>query len=213
MFISFRKLSSLFFLLLFFPDVVQAQPVIQIRGYNQLYLLDLATGSESLLYTSPYPEIRSVKLSFDGSLVALVEVDIDTKASHLQVNHLKVFHVSGSIVYTGHLDVREYVWDPQSNRLAYITGSFREGARSFDPTGLYLKDFQTDKELRIPTGDLKPYAIRWVNNSTEDAIYIEPFARSNAQPFLRYDLSRKTFEPISFRSTSLPTANTTVFTT
>src|SRR5688572_21619292 len=111
MILSHKNLLFVLSLMLFAGDVLEAQPVVQVRGYNGLYLLDLASGSESPLYTSAYPEIRTVKVSPDGSLFALLEVDHSKKNP---VNHLKVLDASGKLKYEGQQDVREYTWDPRS---------------------------------------------------------------------------------------------------
>ena len=191
--------KSLFCLLslLYSAALLEAQPVVQIRGYNQLYLLDLASGAESLLYASPYPEIRTVKVSPDGSLFALLEVD---HSNGSRVNHLKVLDANGVLKYEGQPDVRQYTWDPKSNRLAYITGTYSEGGVSFIPTGFYLNDFLSKKETRIATEGFQPFELNWVSNATEDAIYVESFSEDQAKHFLRYNLLREIFETIPFRS-------------
>jgi dipeptidyl aminopeptidase/acylaminoacyl peptidase len=196
MIISCRK-PLVLLLLLLSASALEAQPVVQIRGYNQLYLLDLASGSESLLYTSPYPEIRTVKISADGSLFALLEVDHSKKH---RVNYLKVLDRKGTLKYEAQPDVRKYNWDPGSNRLAYITGTFYEGGVSFIPTGFYLYDFLVDKETRITTDGFEPFELNWVRTATEDAIYVESLSRDLEKQFLRYNLLRETFEIIPFRS-------------
>lgn len=179
---------------------IQAQPAVYIKEYNQLYWLELSSGAELHLYTSQYPEIRTVKVSADGSLFALVEVDHSGK---VPVNYFKVFDANGRLKYQGQRDVREYAWDPTSNRLAYITGTFREGGVSFVPTGFYLYDFSSDKETRIMTDGFEPVAINWVSNAMEDAIYVKALSQDPAKRFLRYDVLRPAFESSPFRSVEL----------
>lgn len=194
----YKSRFSLLCLMLFSAIMLQAQPVLQIRGYNKLYLLDIESGAESLLYTSPYPEIRTAKVSPDGTLFALQEVDYSSGSGG--VNRLKVFNAKGTLLYEGRPDVRKYTWDPKSNRLAYITGTFSEGEVSFIPTGFYLNDFLLNKETRIATDGFKPVGLNWVNNVTEDAIYVECLSEDKAKRFLRYNLLREAFETIPFRS-------------
>lgn len=192
--------SLLLICILSMTQSAKGQIAVQIRDFNVLYLIDMQTNSENLFYTSSLQEIRSVKISSDEQYIAILEVDY---SGDYPVNTLKVLSISGNEVYIAPQDVQRYIWSPNSNRLAFITGPYYEGGKGFNPQGFYITEIPTAAQKKIETNGFAPYDINWVSNDIEESIYVASFSADQKKQYLKYNLSRNRFETINFRSSDI----------
>jgi len=124
-------------------------------------------GKEVTIYETSKDVIgfRGFHLSPCGRYIAVIETTrgFTPEGKHdfevLPKNSMVIIDTSGSVLYSLDEDVRKIVWSPDGNKIAYITGEYREGGVGFRTTGIYVFDL-TDGSRKEITKDFEYDTLR-----------------------------------------------------
>jgi ribosomal protein L24E len=165
-----------------------------------LYAEKMSTHARTVLYRGQ-GVLSEIQATPGGNLVGVVErqweenvtkdratyVDrrVDKSGRLLEVfyfedSKLVVLNLDGTIIDT--IDgVRRYAWDPTGGRIAFATGTYREGEVGFEPTGVWIYDVASKRSERIYSGGVD---IQWA--AWDGCVYIYDPSSPNAH-VVRFD--------------------------
>ena len=166
-----------------------------------LYKLNYNSGIIKSIYQSTKDHISKLLISPDGNYISLIETkkgtfkkqgsgyiyDIPPK------NRLIILNSDGNIVRVINDDVRKYTWCPDENKIAYITGTYKEGGFGFTPSGIYILNISTGKKFKIQN-IAYPHRLHWLKTNKENSIYVKTMNVDPKKRILRYNLNKKRVE-------------------
>lgn len=154
--------------------------------FKRVGMTDLARVGQDgrtseMVYHSDGVSISNLAVAADGRFVALVETtDLNSLSKRLVV-----LDPTSKVARVVQLNVQTYVWCCGENRVAVITGTYREGndLGGFRPTGAFLIDVQSGTQSRLDVpGDV--HDVRWA--SFDGALYFRTGGQSGSN-IVRYD--------------------------
>lgn len=119
-----------------------------------IYVLNKIRQEKRVLYQTSNTYVDQISLSSNRKFIAAIETEGFAKSGLLIVNP------KGKIVKVIGQDVRKYVWSPDGDKIAYITGKYSEDGMGFLSSGLYLFDLNNGQVTQIAP---KAYYVNWVN--------------------------------------------------
>jgi len=163
-----------------------------LKERKTLYKKDLFTQKVSLLFTTDKTFIQNVQISADNTYISLIETDRDRSDN---INSLVILNQDGSLNVRLDENIREYLWCPDQDKIAYISGVYSEEGEPVDffPTGLYIYDVQMKKKTKIENA-LMPYVLHWVKTSKENFLYMRTITRDPEKRILRYNVQENKVE-------------------
>jgi len=108
---------------------------------KNIYIENQKTGERRVIYTSQKESIDMLTLSPSRELIAAIEPLDET------TNTLLIISTEGKAIHSISDNVRRYDWNPDGDKIAYITGEYREGG--FKPDSIYIFDLTTKEKLPI----------------------------------------------------------------
>jgi hypothetical protein len=129
--------------------------------------MDITSGQAQALYVGEYVQ-SYVAASPDHRFIASIQAK---GRGNLFKNNLIILDYDGNVLHEINSDVREVSWSPDGNKVAYITGTYAEVGRGFDPTGSWI--FSLESESTEEIGLLTAYDIKWAQ--FDNRIYLEGY--------------------------------------
>ena len=177
---------------------------------KSVFLLDFDTIQEQTLWLTEQPSIGNIRISNSGDKVSFIEYQQRQEVSPEQANYITQALENGEMVNKYYYSnailrvmtiqaqevkninyVREYVWSPDGNKIAYITGDSYDGGLGFKTTGTWIYDLTTDETKKIYDAGLAVFWAAFDNN-----LYIwypdQPEVR-------RYNVGTDTLESTSYK--------------
>ncbi len=198
------------YIVLFCPILSSAQneEIVIKRDLNNkraIFKRDGQSGRSKVIYLSQKDLVINAKVSPNNEYISLIEIEKGTYKKENEWisvyktpprNSLTIIDPDGNIIHHLDDDVREYVWSPDGNYIAYITGTYSEDREvaNFTYTGFYILNIDTKEKIAIENRD-QAYNLRWVKTDKENSIYIRTFSRETDKRVLRYDMLTKQFGP------------------
>jgi len=180
-------------LLLVFTLIINADRNTTHRAYvysidsKGIHRLNTKTNEEKIIFDTAGLYKVSFSLSPSDAIIAVLitERGVTPPGEHdysiLPRNSLIFINPEGKRIAKLDDDVREYVWSPDGDKIAYITGTYREG-KMFKTTGVYIFDLRDGSKKQItkdfPHPTMKDYIgggydINWAVHDSN--IYIQEF--------------------------------------
>ena len=143
---------------------------------KNIYIVDKETGGKKLIYRSLKSYVDWISLSPNRRFISGIEPENSVR------NSMLIIDPKGKVLYSIDDDVRRYVWSPNGNKIAYITGTYYEGGVGFKTTGVYLFDLRDGGKKQITRDFPHPtvrgfkgggYDLNWALHDSN--LYIQEF--------------------------------------
>ncbi len=166
------------------------QVFVKRSGVNKIVLFD--EENPKTIFRTDKDYIKTLRVSPDGNSISIVEktriIVRNNELIALPKNRLTIITKDGEILKVLNEDVQKHVWSPDGNKIALITGEWREVGMGFKPDGAFIYNLETgerDIVLDVPY----PVDLSWDNNS--DNLYLKDFHRPDGKYIYNYKLSSK----------------------
>ena len=160
-----------------------------LKKIKEVHKYDLTKGISSKLYQITKDYGKDLRVSPNDKFIALIETTKGVVEGHefkiLPRNSLTILNSQGKVFYSLNEDVRQYVWSPDGEKIAFIAGSYHEGGIGFSIEGLYYFNLLTKKKTKITNVDY-PYRIYW---STNGELYIRNLWLIDEKSVFKFDFS------------------------
>lgn len=192
---------NLFILFFLAHDILcQNNPVIvKIENNKNVVRFQLSAKSRNVIYQTNKLIIRDLTVSPTGKFLAFIETTEGTISGYeyktLPKNEMLILDPSGNVAFKFKEDVRKYAWSPDGNKIAYITGAFREEGIGFSPEAAYYFDLDTKSKIKVD-GLKYPYDINW--NVSPDFFCIKLLQPIDNNRIFKFDVDKLTLSPTPF---------------
>jgi hypothetical protein len=173
---------------------------------QRLYTQRLGSNVRDLFYQAEWP-LTDIQTAPRNRLVGVVEhvweenidreratfvdrrlLENDEVAETFSFEDARLLILSFDGVLRGSISgVRRYAWDPDGRRIAYVSGTYAEGA-GFSTTGTWIYDIETAEAMRIHSGGVD---VQWANWDGNIYIYDPANADDPEINVLRFETSTK----------------------
>jgi len=146
-----------------------------VGGQARIVKVDPATGAERTLYGVDPPArwLSDVRVAPSGKYIAVLETSRGHVSNYvydrLPLNRLVVLDTSGRIVQIVERDVRRFTWRCDSDKLALITGPYREGGFEFRPDSVLLHDVAANSDVPVAF-PIRPTEVVWA--AFDSSVYV-----------------------------------------
>jgi hypothetical protein len=125
---------------------------------KRLYRRNVKTDKLECIYETDKDFLKEIRISPSDNSIALV---VKEKGESEQVeggwyelsvlprNSMVIIDTGGNEIDVLEEDVRELSWSPDGEKIAYITGTYREGGVGFKTTGVWIYDLKHKTRTRI----------------------------------------------------------------
>ena len=129
---------------------------------------DVNTQIKTVFFKTSKDFISDMKISSNGNYVALIETKDGTitegQYSTLPKNNMLILDKKGLVVRKISDNVQKFTFSPSGEDLAYINGSFFEGALGFKPEKVFILNIRSGTKENINEVDA-PYDLNWINST------------------------------------------------
>ncbi len=132
---------------------------------NWITKLNISTRQPQKIYKSDKYWVHSLTVSPDNKYIAFIE---ETQPKYTRNGYevaphysLAVINTEGKLISRVEQDVKKYVWNPQGDKIAFLTFAPKDPDYEFKyPTGVWIFDISTLKKKKIAE---KGIEINWAN--------------------------------------------------